>query len=106
MRAGKFLCIGWLPILLCSLALLALTLTFKWRHIESELKESTTASLSGEQYSWAKVETYNLGRDVLIVGSPPSKLALDSALSLAEDTYGVRSASHNGCQEHYPASLK
>lgn len=95
MRAGKFLCIGWLPILLCSLALLALTLAFKWRHIEGELKQSTATNLVGKQ-PWAKVETYNLGRDVLLVGSPPNEAALKDALTLAENTYGVRSATHNG----------
>ncbi len=96
MRERKLFCIGLLPILLCSLALLALTLAFKWRHIEGELKDSTVSTLAGDEYAWAKVETYNLGRDVLLTGSPPDQANLDSALKLAEDTYGVRSASHNG----------
>ncbi len=96
MRDSKFLCIGLLPFLLCSLLLLALTMAFKWREIEREVAESTRSSLGDAGHDWAKVETFNRGRNVLLTGVAPSEIAKADALSIAENAYGVRSASYAG----------
>ena len=96
MRESKFLCIGWIPILLCSLLLLALTLAFKWRHIEQEVAASAQASLADSNNSWATIETFNQGRNVLLKGEAPSAAAAARAEELASSAYGVRSAKHIG----------
>lgn len=96
MRKRKFLCIGWLPILLCSLALLAVTLMFEWRNIERNVKASAESSLAAEEFSWAKIQTYNNGRDAVITGAAPNKESIAKAEALASDAYGVREAVHNG----------
>ncbi len=96
MHKGKFLCVGSLPVLLCSLLLLVITALFELRDIEQKVKASAQGALSGEQHAWAKVETYNLGREVLITGSAPSQAAIDDAVRSVNAAYGVYRAKHNG----------
>lgn len=96
MRERKLLCIGWLPILGISLALLALTLAFEWRDIERKVKTSASQALASDEFSWAAVETYNNGRDVVITGAAPNKRVIDEAENAAHAAYGVRTATHNG----------
>lgn len=96
MRKGNFLCIGWLPILLCSLVLLVATAFFELRDIEEKVKVSARQALAKDAFGWAKVETYNRGRQVLITGAAPNQAAIDEALRLAGEAYGVLEASHNG----------
>lgn len=96
MRESKFLCVGLLPILGCSLALLALTLAFEWRDIEEKVKASTEKALSDQGINWASVETYNNGRSVVLTGQAPSKEAISKAERIANQAYGVFRATHNG----------
>ncbi len=96
MRERKLFCIGWLPILAISLALLTLTLMFKWRHIEQHVKSSAEQALASEEFSWASLETYNQGRNVVITGAAPNNEAIKKAEKLATNAYGVREATHNG----------
>jgi len=96
MRESKFLCIGWIPILLCSLLMLAVTLAFKWRHIELEVAASAEAILFNSEDNWATVETFNQGRNVILNGEAPSAEAAARAEKLASSAYGVRSAKYIG----------
>jgi len=96
LRKGTFLCIGWLPILLCSLALLLVTALFEWRDIEQKVEASAKQALSSDEFSWAKVKTYNRGRQVLITGAAPNQAAIQQAEDLVGQAYGVFSAKHNG----------
>lgn len=96
MRERKFLCIGWIPFLLCTLIMLAITLAFKWRDIEKDVAKSAQTDLSTQEHTWAKVETFNRGRNVLITGTAPSEQAKISALAVAGSAYGVREATFAG----------
>lgn len=96
MRERKFLCIGWIPFLLCTLIMLAITLAFKWRDIEKGVAKSAQIELSTQEHTWAKVETFNRGRNVLITGTAPSEQAKLSALAVAGSAYGVREATFAG----------
>ncbi|MBX2849916.1 MAG: OmpA family protein [Acidiferrobacterales bacterium] len=96
MRNGKIFCVGWLPILLCSLALLFVTMLFEWRDIEKKVQRSANDALQDQRFSWAKVETFNRGRKVLITGAAPNQDSIDAALAKVRDAYGVYDAEHNG----------
>ncbi len=96
MERNKFLCVGWLPILLCSLLLLLITASMKARIVENKVKESAINALSDEQLSWAEVETYNMGRQVIISGAAPSNDEIEQALTVVRQAPGVLNASHNG----------
>ena len=90
------MCMGWIPFLLCTLLLLVITLAFMWRSIEQDVKRNAEAVLEHPSFSWASIETYNRGRDVLITGNAPNQAAIDEAISLVESANGVRVAEHNG----------
>ncbi len=100
MKTRKFLCMGWLPVLLCSLFLLSVTAFFEARNIEQKVKRSATNALVNAQtdtkFDWAKIETHNLGRQVLITGTAPNQQAIADAEALVEQADGVVNATHNG----------
>ncbi len=96
MRKHTFMCIGWIPFLLCTLLLLAITLAFMWRSIEQDVKSNAEAVLQESTHSWANIETYNRGRDVLITGNAPDQEAIADAVRLVSNARGVRAAEHNG----------
>lgn len=96
MRKNTFMCMGWIPFLLCTLLLLAISLAFMWRSIEQDVKRNAESALQESTHSWAKIETYNRGRDVLITGNAPNQEAISDAIRLVSNAKGVRVAEHNG----------
>ena len=81
-----------LALLLASFGLLALVLWNQWTSIETSIKSAVQTELANNGLSWVDVNTSYRGRDVLLTGSPPNKMAVDQALSLTRQVYGVRVA--------------
>ncbi len=96
MFKGKLFCVGVFPILLCSLALLLLTLAIEWRDIELKVKRSAENALTHSKHSWVKIETFNRGRQVLVTGTAPNQEAVLSAIAQIEKADGVLDVTHNG----------
>lgn len=96
MKRCSFFCAGWWPFILLPLLLLLPLLYFCWDHIEKTVAGNTKNQLNGQGIEWAKVETYNRGRDVLLSGTAPNQEAVDQALSIAEQSEGVRVAEFSG----------
>ncbi len=73
------------PLLI--LALLGLAQMFwpggKWRSIEQDVSSVIVSNLKESGYDWAKVDTHDRGRDVLLSGSAPSELAKSEAMRIA-----------------------
>jgi len=89
MQRSSLFCAGWWPFLVLPLLLLLLVLFFKWHPIEEDVAKNATEKLAGHE--WAKVETFNRGREVLITGTPPDEQSIQQAYELAKSAYGVRS---------------
>lgn len=84
-------CAGWWPFLLLPMLLLLPLLFFQARGIERMVAANAQDLLSA-QHQWAKAETFNHGRDVLVIGTAPSQQVADLAVSLAAGAKGVRTA--------------
>ena len=73
------------PLLI--LALLGLAQMFwpggKWRSIEQDVSSTIVSNLNDNGFDWAKVDTHDRGRDVLLSGSAPSELAKSEAMRIA-----------------------
>lgn len=91
MKRCSLFCAGVWPFIFLPLLLLLPLLFFKWHAIEADVASNTRQDLESIGKSWAKVETRNLGREVLITGTPPSKEAIEVVRQKAEQSYGVNS---------------
>ncbi len=91
MKRCSLFCAGIWPFILLPLLVLLPLLFFKWHPIEADVANNTRQDLDSIGQGWAKVETRNLGRDVLITGTPPNNAAVDAVRLKAEQSYGVNS---------------
>jgi len=91
-----FLCIGLLPLLACSLLLLAITYAMESRDIEAKVKASAESALKDPKFSWVSAETHNKGRQVLLIGAAPSEEAIAEAKGLVAKASGVLNVTHTG----------
>jgi len=89
MKRCSLMCAGIWPFILLPLLLMVPLLFFKWHAIEKDVASNTEADLASIGANWAKVETNNRGRDVLITGTPPNQAAIDLVKEKAEKSYGV-----------------
>ena len=87
--------IGVWPLLVLPSLLLPLVLFFQWHSIEQKIALNAGAAL-GEKYSWAKIESFNRGRDLLLMGNPPSEESLTAAQQRIGEAPGVRSVEFGG----------
>ncbi len=90
MKHCSFFCAGWWPFLVFPLILLALTLFFCQRTIESRVADNARGALSEIGADWAQIETHNRGRDVLLSGTPPNESVIAQAKEAAIQAAGVR----------------
>ena len=90
MKRCSLMCAGIWPFILLPLLLMVPLLFFKWDAIEKDVASNTKADLAAIGAGWAKVETNNRGRDVLITGTPPNHEAIELVKEKAEQSYGVR----------------
>lgn len=79
-----------IPILLLSLLLF-----FNWDRIERNIAANANDQLVN-QHPWAQAETFNRGRDVLIVGVAPHQQAVDDAKNAVLTAIGVRNVTFAG----------
>lgn len=91
MKRSSLFCAGWWPFIFLPLLLLLPLLFFQWHAIEEDVAKNTSDKLAAGGQEWAKVETFNRGREVLITGTPPNQEAIDQAYQLAKNAYGVNS---------------
>jgi len=91
MKRCSLFCAGVWPFILLPLLMLLPLLFFKWHAIEADVANNTRKDLESMGASWAKVETRNLGREILITGTPPSKAAIEAVRQKAKQSYGVNS---------------
>jgi outer membrane protein OmpA-like peptidoglycan-associated protein len=78
----------WLLLLLPTLLLIP-TLHFNWHNIEIDVANNVNNALAQSE-PWAKAETFNRGRDVLLVGTAPSQRAALDATTTALSASGIR----------------
>ncbi|MFT5573072.1 MAG: outer membrane protein OmpA-like peptidoglycan-associated protein [Cryomorphaceae bacterium] len=90
MKQGSFFSAGWWPFVVFPLLLLLPLLFFKWHTIEQDVAHNAKSKLRSLGANWAEVETYNLGRDILLTGTAPSQEALAQAERSALSSEGVR----------------
>ena len=57
----------------------------EWRKIESDVNNTVAFNLKENGIDWAKVDTNDRGRDVLLSGSAPSEEAKSTAIRIAEE---------------------
>ena len=88
-------CTGIWPFLLFPLLILFPLLYFYWPAIEQEVADNATQSLA-PVHNWAKVETYNRGRDILLTGIAPNPDSITQAEQIAIKANGVRSVKFIG----------
>lgn len=88
-------CAGIWPFLLMPLLLLVPVLFFSWQSIENVVAANAQQSLEPSQ-NWASAETFNRGRDVLLIGTAPDSDAIDAAKQLALAASGVRRVAFAG----------
>ncbi len=91
MKRCSLFCAGVWPFIFLPLLLLLPLLFFKWHAIEADVAANTRQDLESIGQDWAKVETRNLGREVLITGTPPNNAAIESVRQKAKQSYGVNS---------------
>lgn len=91
MKRSSLFCAGLWPFIVLPLLLLLVLLFFRWHPIEQTVAQNATNKLAEGGQDWAKVETFNRGREVLITGTPPDQQSIDRARELAKGAYGVRS---------------
>ena len=91
----ELFCAGIWPFLLGPLLLLLPLLYFMWHPIEQRVAENANRALA-EESSWATAETYNRGREVLLVGTADDQASVDLALAQAGAAKGVRSVKFVG----------
>lgn len=91
MKECSLLCVRWWPLALIGLPMLFMlpVLAAKWRFIEVDVANNTSANLHSIGANWANIETFNRGRHVLITGSPPSQADIDQAYAVAKSSKGV-----------------
>jgi len=89
MKKCSLFCAGWWPFLVLPLLLLVLLLFFRWHPIEQDVATNATSDLNAAGLEWAKVDTFNNGRDVLLTGTPPNEAAIAEAKKVALSAYGV-----------------
>jgi len=91
MKHCSLFCAGIWPFIVLPLLLLLPLLFFKWHAIEADVAKNTRTDLQSIGATWAKVETRNLGREVLITGTPPNKASIETVRQKAQQSYGVNS---------------
>lgn len=89
MKHCSFFCAGIWPFLILPLLLLALLLFFMQRSIEHTVAANAELALAAN-HAWAKPETHERGRDILLTGTAPNKAAVTKATALALQAEGVR----------------
>lgn len=83
------------PFLFLPVLILVPALYFNWHAIERDVASNVNQALAQSE-SWAKAETFNRGRDVLLTGTAPSRNAIANATSVATATDGVRTVDFIG----------
>ena len=94
MKNRSLLCGGVWPFILTPLILAVLTMYFMWHKIEQNIASNVQQALT--KHPWARVENFNLGRDVLILGEAPSAEEAALATNLATNAEGVFSVNYLG----------
>ena len=89
MKHCSFFCVGIWPFLILPLLMLAVLLFFMQESIEHQVALNAKQALA-TSHAWAKPETHERGRDVLLTGIAPSQEALSKAKALTLRTDGVR----------------
>ncbi len=79
------------PFIVFPLLLLLPLLFYEWHSIEEDVARNAQAELASIGAGWATAKTINRGRDVLIIGKPPSKTAIDVVREKAAGAKGVNS---------------
>ena len=77
------------------LLLLLLLLFFHWDGIERKVAANANDSLA-VKHAWARAETFNRGRDAIIIGTAPHQQAADDSVDTVLTAPGVRRASFAG----------
>ena len=95
MRHCSPFCAGIWPFILFPLLLLLPVLFFNWHSIEDKVASNAMNELSAQK-SWVDAETYNKGRDVLLIGTAPDEQSIESAISAAARGEGVRTVRFHG----------
>ena len=90
MKDHSLFCGGVWPFVLAPLLMAMFTLAFVWHKIEQNVAANAQQAL--DEHPWARVENFNLGRDVLIIGEAPSFEQAALASKLAANAEGVLSA--------------
>jgi len=103
MKRHVFLCAGWWPFIFLPLLLLLPLLFFQWHSIEKDIATNAHAKLQAAGLNWADVETFNLGRSVLVTGTAPSQADAVRAVEIAEQAEGVRNARFHTAQNNIAA---
>lgn len=72
-------------------ALLVLVLATQWRTIELDVFNRSNAWLESQGFDWARTETFNRGRSVLLTGQPQTQADVDAAVAGLLTITGVHS---------------
>ena len=75
--------------------MLPFVLLFQWHPIEQKIADSVQTALK-EEHSWATIESFNRGRDLLLLGETSNEHSVNDALSIAGNVQGVRSVEFGG----------
>lgn len=93
----------WWPFLIFPLVILLVVLFFSWRSIETTVNANALQSLEKNDLTWAQVDTYDRGRELMLSGVAPSQAEKDRAMDIARDARGVRSVTWIGSVNQNPA---
>ena len=91
------------PFFVVPALLLLIVLFFQWHSIEQNIADAAAATLK-EKHGWAKIETFNRGRNILLVGDARSESSRDEALNIVSQVEGVRSVEFGGSIVPHPKS--
>ncbi|NND81394.1 MAG: OmpA family protein [Gammaproteobacteria bacterium] len=83
------------PIVVVPVVLLGLVVVFQWSAIERNIAENARQALA-QDFPWAGVENYRLGRKVLLTGEAPSQSSATAAENQAAAAHGVSAAKFIG----------
>ncbi|MFT5612038.1 MAG: OOP family OmpA-OmpF porin [Arenicella sp.] len=95
MKHCSLFCAGIWPLLLFPLLILIPLLYLNWSAIEQDVADNAALSLTPD-HNWAKPETYNNGRDVLLTGTAPNTESISQAVQITIQANGVRTVQFIG----------
>ena len=83
------------PLVVLPSLMLPLVLFFEWHSIEQKVVNNAGLALK-DNHNWASIESFNRGRDILLMGNPSSEESLASAKAVLSKVKGVRSVEFGG----------